>query len=302
LQITATERLMRGLDFRAGYTYSHSLDMGSTGGAGSFIDANNPRLNYGTSDYDIAHHFTFSPNYAIPGIKSPGQMLEGWKVSAILTLSTGLPWYPTDLTDDILGTNEFNGIGIQTWNYSGPRSAFGAGPTAVPCYFNTDNGNSPMSGCTGYTASAQAAQAWSSCVTAATAPYAGNAQLQGLALASLNNIGCYVTTKGGILTPPAYGTIGNASRNIFRMPGYHNVDFSVAKDWKFKERFSAQFRVEFFNFFNWVNFGMPGTVDPGAGAGGLFGCTCGTPDVVGTDPVLGSGGPRHIQFGLKLAF
>ena len=301
LQITATERLMHGLNFRAGYTYSHSLDMGSTGGASAFIDANNPRLNYGTSDYDITHHFTFSPNYAIPGIKSPGQMLEGWKVSAILSLSTGLPWYPTDLTDDILGTNEFSGIGTQTWNSSGPRSAFVAGPTAIPCYVNINSSNSPMSGCTSST-DAQGAPipAWKSCENAATAPYTGNTQLQGLALAALNNIGCYVTTKGGILTPPAYGTIGNANRNIFRLPGYHNVDFSITKDWKLKERFDAEFRLEFFNFFNWVNFGAPGTIDPSAGSGGLFGCTCGTPDVVGTDPVLGSGGPRHIQFGLKL--
>jgi hypothetical protein len=239
LQITVTERLMHGLDFRAGYTYSHSLDMGSTGGASAFIDANNPRLNYGTSDYDITHHFTLSPSYVIPGIKSPGQMLQGWRVSAILTLSTGLPWYPTDLTDDILGTNEFNGIGTQTWNSSRPRSAFVAGPTAIPCFDNIDNGSSPTSGCAPYSATPalttpQATQAWSSCMTAATAPYAGNAQLQGLALAALNNIGCYVTTKGGILTPPAYGTIGNANRNIFRLPGYHNVDFSITKDWKLK--------------------------------------------------------------------
>ena len=95
-----------------------------------------------------------------------------------------------------------------------------AGPTTFPCYDNTDNGNSSISGCTGYTANSQAAQAWSSCQAAATAPYAGNAQLQGLALASLDNIGCYVTTKGGILTPPAFGTVGNANRNIFRGPSY----------------------------------------------------------------------------------
>jgi hypothetical protein len=152
-----------------------------------------------------------------------------------------------------------------------------------------------MAGCT---ASTQATQAWSSCEAAATAPYTG--QQQGLALASLNNIGCYITPKGGILTPPAYGTIGNANRNVFRASPYYNVDFSVAKDWKFKERYIAQFRAEFFNVFNWVNFAGPSASDPSVGSGGLFGCGCATPDVAGNNPVLGSGGPRHIQFGLKL--
>ena len=51
------------------------------------------------------------------------------------------------------------------------------------------------------------------CVTAAQASYAGNAQLQQLAVASLTNFGCYVQ-NGGILTTPAYGTIGNAKPEI----------------------------------------------------------------------------------------
>jgi carboxypeptidase family protein len=311
LQMTVGERASHGLAFLASYTYSHSLDIGSSHGGAPQIDSFNPRLNYGTSDFDITHHFSFAPDYNIPGIKSPGQMLQGWTVSGILSLSSGQPWFPNDLTNDILGTNEINGLGlgVQTWNYSGTRSAFTAGPTPIPCYVNGDNGNSPLGGCVNYSTNPtlttpQATQAWSSCVSAATAAYPGNTQLQGLALASLNNIGCYITTKGGILLPPAYGTVGNASRNIFRAPGYFNVDFSIAKDWKFKERFGAQFRVEFFNVFNHANFQTPGStgspVDLGSGTGGLFGCACATPDVAGGDPVLGGGGPRHIQFGLKL--
>jgi hypothetical protein len=105
---------------------------------------------------------------------------------------------------------------------------------------------------------------------------------------------------GGILTPPAYGTIGNASRNIFRSPNYYNVDLSVSKLWKFKERYSAQFRAEFFNLFNRPDFSIPAAIDPNVGPNGQFGCSCATPD--SANPVLGSGGPRHIQFGLKLTF
>jgi hypothetical protein len=33
-----------------------------------------------------------------------------------------------------------------------------------------------------------------------------------------------------------------------------------------------------------------------------FGCGCGTPDIINGNPVLGSGGARVMQFGLKLSF
>lgn len=205
-------------------------------------------------------------------------MLQGWSVSGILTLQGGLPWYPVDGTNDLTGTGEVNAsvAGAQTWNYSGPRSAFTSGPYSIPFL-------------TGSAAN-------TTCLTAAQAPYAGNAQLMGLAAASLANFGCYVQ-NGGILTPPAFGTVGNASRNLFRSPNYYNVDLSLSKLWKFKERYSAQFRVEFFNFFNRADFPVPSVFDPSKAQ---FGCSCQTPDAA--NPVLGSGGPRHVQFGLKLVF
>jgi hypothetical protein len=142
------------------------------------------------------------------------------------------------------------------------------------------------------------------CVTAATAPYAGNAQLTQLAIASLTDLGCYVQ-GGGILTPPAYGTQGNARRNIFRGQPFYNVDLSIAKDWKFKERFGAQFRAEFFNLFNRTDLALPVAFKTGTdpSAGGTFGCGCTTPDAAGfTNSVLGSGASRSIQLGLKLTF
>jgi hypothetical protein len=126
-------------------------------------------------------------------------------------------------------------------------------------------------------------------------------QLQSLGQAALANLGCYVQ-GGGVLTFPAYGTVGNAARNLFRGAPYYNTDLSVAKNWKFKERYSAQFRVEFFNLFNRADFANPTgkLIDPSSGFNGQFGCSCSTPD--SANPVLGSGGPRHIQLGLKLAF
>lgn len=74
----------------------------------------------------------------------------------------------------------------------------------------------------------------------------------------------------------------------------------------FKERFRGQFRVEVFKVLNHPNFANPvggpsggsGANDPSVGAG--YGCGCVTMDEGGQNPVLGSGGPRDIQLGLKL--
>ncbi len=79
----------------------------------------------------------------------------------------------------------------------------------------------------------------------------------------------------------------------------------MGKIWTFKERYSAQFRLEFFNLFNRADFvQVPATTDPIKGSKGNFGCSCTTPDSssLNPNPVLGSGGPRHVQFGLKLMF
>ena len=293
LQVIARQRLSHGLSFLAGYTYSHALDRDVFP-----IDINNPQLSYGSGVEDLRHHFTLSPSYLIPGMKSPGQMLQGWSLSGILTLQSGLPWTPSDVTNDLLGTGEVNNSAVvQSWNLTGPASAFRAGPTPIPC-----TGNLP--GCTPYSVVGGVEQPPAQCITAAQAPYAGNTQLQALALASLTDFGCYVQ-NGGILTPPAYGTLGNVSRDSFRGPSFYNTDFSVAKIWKFKERYSAQFRAEFFNIFNRGDFiQVPATTDPSKGSKGNFGCSCTTPDssTLNPNPVLGSGGPRHIQFGLKLMF
>jgi hypothetical protein len=294
LQVTVNQRTSHGLTFLAGYTYAHALDDASARSPSTFTLPPNEigdRLLYGNSNNDIRHRFTFSPSYQIPGIKSPGQMLQGWSLSGILVVQNGLPWFPNSAkSKDIVGTGEFNanpniGGALQLWNYTGPGSAF---TSVAPQNIN----GTQVRGIPKFAGAAATA----TCGAAATAPYAGNANESQLALAALSDLGCYAQ-NGGILTPPAYGTEGDAGRNIFLTSNYYNVDMSVAKLWTFRERYSAQFRVEFFNLFNRTDLTVPSNTDPTRGS---FGCSCATPDVA--NPVLGAGGPRHIQFGLKLAF
>jgi carboxypeptidase family protein len=53
---------------------------------------------------------------------------------------------------------------------------------------------------------------------------------------------------------PAAGQLGNLGRGVVRGKSITNIDFSMAKNWRFKERYGFQFRAEFFNVFNHPNF------------------------------------------------
>jgi len=282
LQATFTGRNFRNLSFVAGYTYSHALDDSAL----SILNATpqnsrNIAAQYGNSNFDITHRFTLTTTWNIPGKKVPGQLLEGWELNSIVTLQTGAPWAVADNSQDISGTGELE----DTWDFFGNPGDFKSGPTPTPFFAGSGNAAS------GQETSNSACNAQAEKMGAATQ-------------ASLATFGCYA--KGtSLMIPPAIGTFGTMGRNIFRDSGYRNWDLSVFKSFKFKERLTAQFRAEFFNVLNHPNFANP-TVnsegDPSAPGPGGFGCGCATPDAAATNPVLGSGGARDIQLGLKLIF
>jgi Carboxypeptidase regulatory-like domain/TonB dependent receptor len=312
LQTTLTMRNFHGLTLTGGYTYSHSLGVASdqgTGG-GNFIPIDSTRSIhdqlYGPSSFDIQHRGTISGTYNIPGVKGFGQALQGWSINAVAIIQSGLPWGVSDASTDFAGTGEFTGNTAANqggqWDFFGNPRDFEAnhnftgvtpGPTGqvgIP-YF-------PGLGPTGGTLTANAA-----CNAKAAA-------LGPLAMASLSNLGCYALGSS-VLIPPGYGSYGTTSRNMFRDHGYRNMDLSITKAFKFKERLTAQFRAEFFNILNHPNFvnpaGGPGgggaSLDPSAAGGSTgLGYVSNTPDIASSNPVLGSGGPRAMQLGLKLIF
>ena len=63
------------------------------------------------------------------------------------------------------------------------------------------------------------------------------------------NIGAFAT--------PASGQFGNLGRNTLKGPAYQQWDFSALKTIPIHERLNLQFRAEFFNIFNNVNFSLP---------------------------------------------
>ncbi len=115
LQFTMRHAMSHGLQFDAGYTFSKSLDYGSdterTGELNSasgrnsnseILNAFNPRLNRGISDFDIRSLITVDWVYQLPF--GPGQsyaahagkfmngLIAGWQWSGLGRWSTGLPF------------------------------------------------------------------------------------------------------------------------------------------------------------------------------------------------------------------
>jgi len=284
LQTTVTARNFHGLDFVAGYTYSHALDdLSSNWVAYLPQDSAHPLLEHASGDEDLRHRFTFSITYTLPEKKTRSQLLEGWQLNTIVTMQSGQPWNVNDQVNNFSGVNESS----DRWNFYGNASDFKSqGPNGLPFFGATSN-------------AACAAKAKALDGGANSGPYQN----------ALTAAGCYAVGSS-ILIPNGFGTFGTMGRNIFRDTGFHNVDLSISKAFKFGERVKAQFRVETFNFLNHPNFANPwgATSTYGQNANsdpsqaGVFGCGCATPDNAAFNPVLGSGSNRAIQLGLKFIF
>lgn len=114
-----------------------------------------------------------------------------------------------------------------------------------------------------------------------------------------------IFNRAAFVTAPA-GTQGNFGRNVLRGFGAWQVDLALQRQFHLTERVALRFRAEFFNLFNHPNFGSPinvltspvfgrspQTLANSLGSGGANG---------GFNPLYQLGGPRSIQFALKLQF
>jgi hypothetical protein len=102
-------------------------------------------------------------------------------------------------------------------------------------------------------------------------------------------------------TPPA-GRVGTSGRNQYYGPGLINWDFTAAKNFLITERFRLQFRSDFFNLFNDVNFANP-VNNQSSSSFGKITQTVGSAVATAVGTTAGPlGGPRQIQMSLRLMF
>lgn len=293
LQVTLSERAGHGLNLTAGYSYSHSLDQTSSETGYTALDNNNLRRDYGNSNTDPFQNLSVTLSYNIPGRKAPAQLLEGWQVNTVVHALGGVPFSAYDTNSDLAG----NG-GSTLWTLTGNPANFVTGTRAtIPCFGITGSSFAGASNCTPVTALANMPQP---CIDAATAevtnPAVPASAANSTGLKALASFGCY-SQNGSAIVPPAQGTYGTMSRTALRAAAFQEWDLSVTKNTHFGERLTAQFRFETFNVINHVFFASPSS-NPNSPSS--FGQSQSTPN--SSNPVVGEGGPRQVQLGLKLTF
>ena len=248
-----------GLGLQASYTYSKSLDDTSSvlggliAGAGVVLQTLpqnpwNPGAEKGPSTFDATHSFSFSLIQVLP--------LDhiGFLRPLGRTLTRG--WQFLNITTLTSGAPFTVYSGVQ-------QTGVGAGGTDRPD---------------------QAQEPHFSTSRAVREDYFG----LGTDNASFFHIP--INLPGG--TGPNHGRFGTLGRDTFRGPGFQQYDVALIKDTPFGRRGNAElgtveFRAEFFNVFNLVNFGLPSNILRGSG----FGIISKT-----------AGPSRQIQFSLKLIY
>jgi hypothetical protein len=197
---------------------------------------------------------------------------QGFAVTASYTLSKSLDTAPCSTSVYQCGfSNPFNLRGDRGRSDFDRRHAFVASYLWSPPWRfqehwkNTALGGWTLSGITSAQSGAPLTFTQGQDVALDGTGDAQHAQLTGLPIAVQHS------TRGAMVAqffdPNAFvnpnllprGLYGNAGRGILSGPALSSTDFSVLKDFAFKERYKVQFRSEFFNLFNQVNFSNPTT-------------------------------------------
>ncbi len=222
LWVTATQRLSRGLQFNASYTWSKSLDYNSLNSQGIVVqDSNNLRSDRGLSDYDARHRLVVSGLYELPF--KGNRLTEGWQISTVVQLQSGNPV-------NILAGNPLAipGTAIGALNIASFTGVASLRPDVI--------GNIDKVG--------EVTQWFTNTVCDPRAPG-----------------GCPAGAVFALPVGPGnVFHFGNLGRNVIIGPGFANTDFSLLKNTRITERLRTQFRAEIFDIFNHANFGQPGRV------------------------------------------
>jgi hypothetical protein len=237
LLVKVTKTSSRGLTLSGWWTWSKTMDTGSeatfTGtDVNAPVGAVNPQRSLrALSSFDQPQRFVVSAVYELPWMKSQhgvlGELVGGWTLSGVGTFAAGLPFTVLANYDE-----NFDGVG-------GDRPLI-LNPGLL--YTSIDQGR-PQSPC-------PTALVGGRCLNTAS-----ERQLPASAFLPLQT-----NLSAGDQYPVAPGQdfpAGSAARNAFREQGQKNVDMALAKSFRVREGMGLQLRMEFYNVFNRVTFGIP---------------------------------------------
>jgi hypothetical protein len=154
LQFEMKKRYTRGLSYQVAYTYSKSIDEGSSGWFGvegqSLTDPYDIKSSRGPSGFDLTHTLSFNAVYEIPVGKGKrfstkntvlDYVVGNWQVNNIFSARSGTPYNVYYGASDLAGTGNVAWAQYERANLVGdPNSGScpsGAKVGSVSCYFNT---------------------------------------------------------------------------------------------------------------------------------------------------------------------
>jgi len=251
LQVSAQNSLASfGLGFQASYSFSKSLDDSSTviNAGGQAQDPFHTRLDKGPSSFDIQQAANFSLFQDLHLERAPGSRMLGKRVAG--------GWQVLGIGTLMTGLPFTVNSGIQQTGV-GSTGADRPDQVGIPDLSTTRTVREDYFG-------------------------------RGAANGSFFHVPTNVSGGSG----PNHGRFGLLGRNTFRGPGFENLDIAVIKNTALmtrggSERAALQFRAEFFNIFNLVNFGLPSSVVLGPGFGEISHTASNS---------------RQIQFSLKVIY
>jgi hypothetical protein len=129
------------LSLLASYTYGKSLDWSSN--LQEQVNPFNYRAEYGVSAFDIKQNLVFSYNYELPFdklLRRGSRLTEGWAVSGVTRLATGLPVTLSSNGDNYLvdvQNNGINSVSIDLPNMALGNPEINHDPRNGRPYFNT---------------------------------------------------------------------------------------------------------------------------------------------------------------------
>ncbi|HKD59169.1 MAG TPA: TonB-dependent receptor [Terracidiphilus sp.] len=243
-ELRSSDLWRTGLNVRADYTYSHSIDntssafsdSGNEAGGGlvlGYLDPWNKALDRGASDFDQKHRVATAIVWTLPYGKTLtgiAKLLgDNWTFSTTFEAQTGTPYTMFDCSyaytvcpraSFVAKPNRGKGAmtdisptyGANTYSY-----------LHLPDFWDPTNAN------TGINAGNYNEQINPNTGTSDTPICSG-----------IHGVGCSFVT-------------GMDGRNSFRGPGSWNQNLGAVKDFKFHERYDIQLKGEFINIFNHAN-------------------------------------------------
>jgi hypothetical protein len=281
LQTQVSKRFARDFGFNAAWTWSKLLD-----NASEIFQYNNTspnaslpaafggqNLEKGVSLYDRTHKLSLTWLYELPFMRSQqgilGKVVGGWEIAGITIFESGVPYSVANGADSD-GIGGSNRADLNPAGKAGVRAQYvGVSATNSFGYVNPD------------------------VLDAATGKY----------------ISVPIDPKEArYVGLPAYGTAnfsprtGNAGRNTERVPGLNNWNVNIMKKVRLTERFSTEFRTEFYNIWNHPQYGYYSASSFAPGEGTIASSVQTSLAGRFANPAFLEAGGRVIRYQLNLRF